>query len=756
MESNTDMKRVTYFILLLAGLAMALPMRGQEYLISSYYQTGGTNITKTLWPGFTNSCAPLTRYYLQEQFHETKSVTVTNDDGSVNWQGQFTYDATTVYDPGSETETLTNVTGSFSYSDGDETASGTADATNGWTIVIIDDSRNPPVTNSIHMGVGSDGQDLDWDGNDPYTTGYFNLGLWSSGASGWDAGQSTDTRTETQDDLVINLTPEDLDATTGQAENKMTYNNEYSTSDLLQPFGTDTNWNPGLGGAELDIPDDQSGINMSGSRTKFMVNVPAGQQFVIPYILHVHLDGVDTNELPGVEIAPADFYQTNMLSGMGFGGPMLYPSGKGLFLQPPYSQVNNGCADFYYGGSANVSLMGWICLPDGKDLATAPWSPLCPCCTGMPKWWVSEPYINLWAADKPVDYVTSLDEKIGFTITYKQRDTRPSLINGQPPFMPINGWNNNWYSYVHFVGVTTTNADGSPFYDFSQWTATIYEPNGGEGNYDYSGSPDATSGDQLLPLDGVPGDVSSFGFRLVHSDGSQEVYATVTQPYPTNYTEVVPIIQDSSDRTLPLVWLWGDIGYAGEDYEAIAPQGVGTCTPVWGSGANPQTNNYVKNPAWADVLGSVTNWAAVKIAANPSADALLTEHIDAQGHAIHLYYSGGVGSYYLQSVVDYDGNTTTFGYDTNGYITSVNMPYGRTATFEYAANTNAQLLSVTDAQGMTSSFAYNYASGFLEDITTPYGTTGFGCFETNQNSHCWWNYFDWFQSNRSQWCRREW
>jgi hypothetical protein len=62
------------------------------------------------------------------------------------------------------------------------------------------------------------------------------------------------------------------------------------------------------------------------------------------------------------------------------------------------------------------------------------------------------------------------------------------------------------------------------------------------------------------------------------------------------------------------------------------------------------------------------------------------------------------------------------------------MPYKRTATFQYAANTNAELTSVTDAQGMSSSFGYNVQNGTLNSISTPYGTTAFIYFETNEDS----------------------
>jgi hypothetical protein len=150
--------------------------------------------------------------------------------------------------------------------------------------------------------------------------------------------------------------------------------------------------------------------------------------------------------MPGVSIPATNYYFTNYIPGFGTGTPQFYPSGEGIEIQPPYSHVNNGCADIYYGGEADVTLMPSICINDGNDVACQTLS--CSACdpknaglssdsggpvglnptldpqeypSGMPKWWVSEPYINLWAADRPVEYTTSLGEKVSFAMTYKQR-----------------------------------------------------------------------------------------------------------------------------------------------------------------------------------------------------------------------------------------------------------------------------------------------------------------------------------------------
>src|ERR1700722_4838242 len=182
---------------------------------------------------------------------------------------------------------------------------------------------------------------------------------------------------------------------------------------------------------------------------------------------------------------------------------------------------------------------------------------------GMPQWWVSEPYINLWLDDQPAYYQTSLGQEFGLHVFYKQRDTRPA--NGvstntfyrdgtsKPagPWVPTTGWNNNWFSYIHFGGLVTNGSTGA---DFSQWIATVYYPGGGEGFFCATNKTDVGTGVGLMPMDGVDQDIyptsanpatiavggsSSFygavGFRMVYPDGSQDLYGTVTGLYNNGY-----------------------------------------------------------------------------------------------------------------------------------------------------------------------------------------------------------------------------
>jgi len=68
------------------------------------------------------------------------------------------------------------------------------------------------------------------------------------------------------------------------------------------------------------------------------------------------------------------------------------------------------------------------------------------------------------------------------------------------------------------------------------------------------------------------------------------------------------------------------------------------------------------------------------------------------------------------SLIDRNGNTTSFTYDANGRLTAVTDPNGRSATFGY--DVSGRLASVTDPMGATYSLGYT-TGGLLSAVTNP-------------------------------------
>lgn len=108
----------------------------------------------------------------------------------------------------------------------------------------------------------------------------------------------------------------------------------------------------------------------------------------------------------------------------------------------------------------------------------------------------------------------------------------------------------------------------------------------------------------------------------------------------------------------------------------------------------------------------------------------LTSVSDPAGNKVKLTYdSAAPRLLYIDDAIG-QRTTLTYGLAESAYkVTAVMDPFGRSATFSYA---NGMLQSITDAIGMTSSFAYGPTAAnpllpvdFMNLMTTPYGPTAF-------------------------------
>jgi len=727
--------------LVAASLGAALAVKAQQYCVGAESMTGGTNTAKKGYRAFTNSLPWLERHYLHEALTESKNVVHTNN----GWTGEFDYSSSCSVDRDTGIETKDSVSGTCNYYDSNGPLwVGSADTT-GWIIVDVASSQSPPPT--VYTGAGCTGQGLDLSSPEGPLS-YLGLGLeiylpdlvydWLPFCNLWDdlGTKTVNALTDFKDDYTINLQPGEAcehSDIVGLSNYKLVLSSEYQTADLFVPFSApNSDWGGGLADASVEVGDLQLNAGMTGARVKFLIQGITGK-FSIPYVLDVSIGGIH-------------FYETNWLKGVGNGGLQYFPAGKGIELHPPYAALDMGGDEPYYiGGTASIALGGIFNVVDGKDKGPDACH-TCPC-PGMPKWWVSEPYENLWVADAPAEYTTSLGEKVQFSVFYRQREPRPQIINDQPAFVPATGWNNNWSSYVHFTGQIT----GS-HRSFASWSAVVYDRNGGESTFSSDQTRDPNNGDQLLPMDGVNAHVypassdvpdggmdvyGARGFRLAHPDGSQDIYGAVTPLYATNTTVNMPIYQDGTDTgPISVQWKYGSgilsIEPLTDAWEDYSPKQVAS-----GTGSYDDLTAAVM----MNQLSPAANWSGgivdghymdklVTIPAQPSADALLTEHIDPYGNSIHLFYTIDGGQYRLSYITDYDGKTTTITYSA-GMLSRVDMPYSHTALF--ACDTNAQILNITDAQGMSSSFGYG-VSNYMTSLTTPYGTNTFGYWETNQDT----------------------
>jgi len=120
--------------------------------------------------------------------------------------------------------------------------------------------------------------------------------------------------------------------------------------------------------------------------------------------------------------------------------------------------------------------------------------------------------------------------------------------------------------------------------------------------------------------------------------------------------------------------------------------------------------------------GSVEIYAQPDGATTYPRRTFLTQKIDPMGNAVTLAYDG---SRRLTTIADAVGQVTTFSYGIAGQpllITAITDPFGRSAQLTYDASN--RLAQITDVVGISSQFTYD-ASGLVNSMTTPYGTTTF-------------------------------
>jgi len=344
-----------------------------------------------------------------------------------------------------------------------------------------------------------------------------------------------------------------------------------------------------------------------------------------------------------------------------------------------------GCRN-RYGGMPDLSLNS----TGGNRSGCAP-------CAGMPRWWVSEPYMNVWAADEPLSYQTSSGQAMTFRWTYHQRYQLPNApsyyqqgswpniiqplyVGRDSPYykdmrtlgMSHAAWSMNWLSDLLFWDLSSETNKGTAF--AQTYEVYFYAPDGG---VEYLSAPNqmrTSSGARLSALSALGRPTvgrpatnsqgiywcagSTNGFKLEHPDGSVDLY------------------------------------------QLSFSMGV--------------------------TFGSTTR-------------AMLTARIDPQGRTTVLGYenaSGNDGTPWSlirpKFIVDADGRTNTINYLVNHRwrISRITDPYGRNCQIGYNYS-NGFLNSITDAVSNVSTFAC-ITNGWLTSQTTPYGTTSFSYQEQRE------------------------
>ncbi len=363
----------------------------------------------------------------------------------------------------------------------------------------------------------------------------------------------------------------------------------------------------------------------------------------------------------------------------------------------------------------------------------------CTPCEGMPVWWVSEPYINLWVADEPLSYQTSSGQRMSFRFTYQQGgqltgafrtrelDTHQALVR-----LRVN-------SVIPSVGLAAmTNASWA----HSFWSEIVFWDTGLEADPPagpvYEPPPPATPTRAYFPMS------ANFEALVMRGDGGVLYWQGVNSGLAAGagkwrlevigtdaFAPSVPVKKTSIPYPYPTSGL---IRVDNPEYgfRVVYPDGSRDVyglvqgSPTSGTGSAYCPDNQTC------------------LAANNTSHALLTQRMDPQGRVTTVVYerhtpASGQPNYTVKYVVDSDGRTNTYAYHpaNRNQLTSITDPYGRQTRFDYDVY-SGQLDAIVDGAGLTNTFGYQAPvwhtnsgtsfllySGWMTSLTTPYGSTGF-------------------------------
>ncbi|HTV42180.1 MAG TPA: RHS repeat-associated core domain-containing protein [Candidatus Sulfotelmatobacter sp.] len=394
----------------------------------------------------------------------------------------------------------------------------------------------------------------------------------------------------------------------------------------------------------VEVPSPTNGFSMAALldlAKKYGLNLvavrrTAGQDLIVPSVVHWRqnhyaaiLDKDGDNYLVSDPTFGSEKWLTADAINEEASGEFLIPAGK----------EETGWKALALDDAEKIHGMG---LPnninDGKDCG-------CPtpgACCGMPKWWVTEPYINLWIEDQPLSYLTSRGESFPFQITYKQRDTRQYL--GAPMYNP--GWNNSWCSYVVMDSVVAN----SP--TFAHCDISVFLANGGEVDFphNFSATQRFDSQTRLTIMQvgsNLSGqDVGNNGLRLIYPDGSQDIYGLVPPYAKDEYAQIYCLLTRHIDPHGNTTWF-----------------------------------NYTESSAGGYYLSSVVDYDGRTNTLGYTSNYLISSVTNAYGKSAHFLYDTNAN---LTNIVDAQGLSSTITYDTNDYPATLITPYGTNSFSVYS------------------------------------------------------------------------
>jgi len=291
---------------------------------------------------------------------------------------------------------------------------------------------------------------------------------------------------------------------------------------------------------------------------------------------------------------------------------------------------------------------------------------------GMPRWRVSEPYINLWLHDTPLRYRLSSGHWMSLKLSYKQRCTGSEVWNSSFP-----GFGPNWF--CNWIGLVASDPSGMFWNHQAGGGVRIFRPT----VPDYKSARNLSIAGGWMPATPSGGYYDSLAaYPVIQSPlGSQNLY---TSAYGTAGAGTSYFLTQRADRYGRRVFY----NYFTSSYGVH----LATVTDVDGRAITLGYDDTTQDVNRKNLIMSAT---------------------DPYGRTCYFTYDD---QYRLKTIQDTVGMVTTFYYDANNLVTTMTTPYGNTSFESFDGNgrrrsdglgySQNRSLRVTEANGSQQLYAY--------------------------------------------------
>ncbi len=281
---------------------------------------------------------------------------------------------------------------------------------------------------------------------------------------------------------------------------------------------------------------------------------------------------------------------------------------------------------------------------------------------GMPMWWVSEPYMNLWISDEPLGYQPAVGPRVSFFLNYKQRE-KVAGYNTELSNVGKN-WNLSWISYVQDPDVYAS------VFRLGNGCARSLNPDGATVDY-YT---------HLMMQRLTDTNSNTTGFELLYPDGSKDVYTSV----PHTFAGVTFISYFLTAKADP----------DGNQLTFIYDTTSAVVRLLYVVDGDNRTNTLSYSGPGSSLITRVTDPFGRSVRLSYDSEGLLTNIIDVAGLSTSFTYLDSTNVWMTRMVTPYGANS--FRYTISSEFTGPNS----------YTNLNGRMVEIAEPDGSRQLYVY--------------------------------------------------